>query len=85
MGISIMKIKFKFQTIVILSTFIFFQTYCQNIIWYSQIGSNFYDGAEGVFDKNGDFFLAGTFYGSKCYFSTDTLNSIGKNTLLFAK
>ncbi|MFZ4521480.1 MAG: T9SS type A sorting domain-containing protein [Bacteroidales bacterium] len=67
-------------------TIINFSVVAQSFSWSNQIGSNLEDyGRSGTCDSEGNFYYAGIFEGSYCYFQTDTLVRHGINDLFVVK
>jgi len=59
----------------------------QQWLWADHIGGDYLDGSIGTTDKNGNFFMAGSFYGTHCQFLNQTLHAIGMpyNSMFLAK
>jgi len=80
------KILFPVFILILWEIFIHNPVNAQTVFWSNHVGSDLGDyGSSGVCDDQGNFYYAGEFYGSVCYFQTNTLVRQGINDLFLVK
>ncbi|MEI8004915.1 MAG: hypothetical protein WCI48_01815 [Bacteroidota bacterium] len=62
-----------------------FPVHSQAWLWANHVGSESSDIACGTSDKNGNFYIAGSFTGSYYQFVNQTISKLGNNGLFLAK
>ncbi len=84
---SIMKkILFLLCILIIRAMFISHSADAQTFYWSNQIGGIYKDtGGAGCCDNEGNFYFAGMFWSTECFFQSDTLIRQGINDLFLVK